>query len=302
MLPAVRVNLSRYVRGAYALVLCLAWGSGAWAAPALWEVSDARGVVRAHLFGTVHVCNAECYPLPAAVREAFAQDARLALELDTTDPEVMATVASAGLLPAGQRLRARLPAALAGAMSEAATRLGLPIDLLDTMQPWFVSTLLLATAAQQAGFSLDAGIDQVLQMRAQAAGKPLVSLESAQRQVAALSAGGEPAQLAALRQTVDMINDGSMGDYLGRMVAAWRAGDDDGMRALMTEGLDQQLAAPLLAELIVARNREMAQRIHDLLGESGRLFVAVGGGHLIGERNIPDELVRLGWRVRRVRH
>ncbi len=300
MVADVRANVSRCWRGGCGLGVLLVWMSGVFAAPALWEVSDARGQVRGHLFGTVHLCSAECYPLPSAVRKAFEQDERLALELDTTDPAVVATVASAGLLPDGQRLWSRLPAELVRDLNDAAKRLGMPVETFDFMRPWFAATLMLATAAQQTGYSMDEGVDLVLQARARASGKPIVALETAERQVMALSAGGDAAQLAALRQTVDMINEGRIGDYFGRMLVVWRAGDDAGLLALMAEGLDTQLAAPLMAELVVARNREMAQRIHALLGASGRLFVAVGGGHLIGEQNIPDQLVALGWRVRRV--
>ncbi|QID18295.1 TraB/GumN family protein [Nitrogeniibacter mangrovi] len=281
-------------------VCWIALAAPAWAAPALWAVSDAQGRVRGHLFGTVHLCKADCYPLPATVRAAFDSADRLIVELDAGDPAVAATVAAAGLLPAGRRLEAQLPAELFRALEGAAGRLGLDAAILQRMRPWFASAWLMASAAEQAGYSNAAGVDAVLLARSRAAGKALVTLETPERQVAALSAGGAQAQVAALRQTVEMINTGRMSAYLDRLVAAWRTGDEAALSAAMAEGLDTDEAAPLIEALLTERNGEMAARIDRLLGAPGTAFVAVGGGHLVGAEGIPARLARLGWRVRRV--
>lgn len=280
-----------------ALLVCAA---SALAAPGLWSVSDGQGRVRAYLFGTIHLCSAECFPLPGEVRWALERSDRLVLELDVADPQVVSTVVTAGMLPEGQRLNALLPPDLVHELAHAAERLQVPAETLQGMQPWFAATVLVSTAAARAGYTADAGVDMALQGMARRAGKPLVSLESAERQVRAMSAGGEVAQREALRQTVDMINSGDITDYIARMMAAWRDGDGDRLLALMGEGMDAQTVEPLMQDLIVARNQEMAQRIDALLGEPGAIFVAIGSGHLYGTQSVPDQLMRLGWRVDRL--
>lgn len=278
--------------------LCSVGLSGAaLAAPTLWEVRDAQGGVRAYLFGAIHLCHAACYPLPATVEAAFAASERTAFELDVSDPSLARTLVSAGRLPDGQSLKSLMPAELYAQVHDASRAVGMPVSQVQTMQPWFASTLLMALAANQAGFSTEAGVDGVLQSRARQAGKPVLALETPARQVAALSAGGERAQQAALRQTVDMVVSGQIGDYLARMVGAWQAGDDAALEALMLEGADREAVAPLFATLIDARNLEMADRLETLMAEPGVLFVSVGGGHLVGERGIPAELAARGWRV-----
>ncbi|MFV0662225.1 TraB/GumN family protein [Denitromonas sp.] len=279
-------------------VLCSVGLSGAaMAAPTLWEVRDAQGGVRAYLFGAIHLCHAACYPLPAAVEAAFAASERTAFELDVSDPSLARTLVTAGRLPDGQSLKSLMPAELYAQVHDASKAVGMPVSQVQGIQPWFASTLLMALAANQAGFSTEAGVDGVLQSRARQAGKPVLALETPARQVAALSAGGERAQQAALRQTVDMVVSGQIGDYLTRMVGAWQAGDDAALEALMLEGADREAVAPLFATLIDVRNLEMADRLETLMSAPGVLFVSVGGGHLVGERGIPAELAARGWQV-----
>lgn len=280
-----------------AVLLCLA--PLAHADPALWEVRDSRGAVRAWLFGAIHLCNAACYPLPASIEAAFARAPRTAFELDVSDPSLVATLASAGRLPAGERLGAGLSTALQASVYAAARQVGLSPDQIQRMRPWFVSTLLMTLAATQAGYDADQGIDGQLQARARAMGKAVIALETASRQVDALSDGGAAAQHSALQQTVSMIEDGEVGEFLGRMVSAWREGDDAALEAIMWEGMDRDEAAPLIEALLDARNVEMAARIDALLGAPEALFVVVGAGHLVGEASLPVQLEALGWIVER---
>lgn len=279
------------------LLCCVGLSGAATAAPTLWEVRDAEGGVRAYLFGAIHLCHAACYPLPAAVEAAFASAERTVFELDVSDPSLARTLVKAGRLPVGQTLKTLMPADLYAQVHDASKAVGVPVSQVQTMQPWFASTLLMALAADQAGFSTEAGVDGVLQSRARAVGKPVLALETPARQIEALSAGGERAQQAALRQTVDMIARGEMGDYLTRMVGAWQSGDDAALQAIMFEGADREAVAPLFASLIDARNAEMTDQLEALMAQPGVLFVSVGGGHLVGEQGVPAALAARGWQV-----
>ena len=75
----------------------------------LWELSDARGELQAWLYGTIHVCDAACFPLPANVQKALAAADSLALELDPSDPLLARRLGEAALLPAGRPARHKHP-------------------------------------------------------------------------------------------------------------------------------------------------------------------------------------------------
>jgi len=140
-----------FLRG---LVLCLALASGtpALAGGLLWRISGPDGALRGHLFRTVHLCDADCYPLDDAVREAFAEARVLALELDPANEHMAHALATAGLLPAGERLDRGQTPALAERLERAAIATGADPASLLRMRPWLASSILAVMAASKAGF------------------------------------------------------------------------------------------------------------------------------------------------------
>jgi uncharacterized protein YbaP (TraB family) len=212
---------------ALAMAWLLLWAGLATAAGPLflWELRDAGGGLRAWLYGTIHVCDAACFPLPGKVREALGAADSLALELDLADPAVMQRLGEAALLPAGTRLDAQLPPALRPRLVLASTRMGLPPEAVQRLQPWMVGTLLTVRVAETVGFRTEQGVDLWLAGAARAAGKPLWALETVDRQIAALSAGGEAAQMASLTEVIELIESGDARAYFQRMLDAWQAGD-----------------------------------------------------------------------------
>ena len=266
----------------------------------LWEVRDAQDVLRGHLFGTVHLCSERCFPLPEAVVRAFSASHALALELDPEREGMADSVARAGLLAPGERLDAQLPDQMRGLLAQAVAHTGVDADTVQAMQPWLASAWLMVEAARLAGFTVDWGVDRWLAREARIAGRGLVALETVPRQLRALSAGGQQAQLASLGQTLALIVGDGVGPLLERIRLAWQEGDGESLRAMLDDHADPEALAPLFDDLLEARNREMAQRIGELLHASGPVFVAVGAAHLGGERSIVSALVAMGWRLRRI--
>lgn len=290
------------LRGAL-LAALLALGSGLAAAKGplyLWEVRAPEGGVKAWLFGTVHVCDAACFPLPAEVRAALAAADTLALELDPQDPRLAARMSESARLPAGQSLNEALPPALRPRLAQAAARLGVSVEALQPFKPWLVATLLSLRAAQMAGYRTDQGVDLWLAAAARRQGLQTVALESVERQLEALEAGGEAAQLANLAETVRLIESGAAAAFFSDMVAAWRRGDAARLDRLVREEAATPDMAPMLAELLEARNQEMAQQIAARIAAGERPFVAVGAGHFGGAGGLLVEMTRRGFQLRQV--
>ena len=81
------------------------------------------------------------------------------------------------------------------------------------------------------------------------------------------------------------------------MVAEWLAGDADGLAELMNEGLTD----PALADaLLYKRNENWAEWINTRLERPGTVFIAVGAGHLAGQKSVQDYLTQRGLTVERV--
>jgi len=284
-------------RALLSLALALWAGLAAAGGPLfLWELQDARGVLRGWLYGTIHVCDAACFPLPAPVREALAAADSLALELDPADPALGPALARAGMLPPERRLDEHLPPALRPRLAAALAAVGVADAPAQRMQPWLLGTLMTLQAARLAGFHTEQGVDLWLATQARARGLPLWSLETVERQIAALSAGGDAAQLASLVEVIELIEQQSGSRYFGAMLDAWRQGDPAALDRLMREEMAGPGTEPLLADLLDQRNAEMAEVISARLQHGPRPFIAVGAGHFGGPAGLLERLAQRGWR------
>lgn len=266
----------------------------------LWEVRDAKGDLRAWLFGTIHVCDAACFPLPAAVQGALATADSLALELDPEDPTMAAVLAQGAHLAPGLTLTDVLPAGLCRRLSQVAPPMGIDVAALQLFQPWMVSTLLTLRAAQAAGYGVEQGVDLVLARAARERGHPLWALETVERQVAALSAGGPAAQIRYLDEVVGMIEDQVAPRYFAAMLRAWKRGDVGAMDHLIREEYGGPQLAPLLDDLLDRRNAEMSEVIVRHIAAGERPFVAVGAGHFGGAGGLLARMQARGFTLRQV--
>ena len=168
------------------------------------------------------------------------------------------------------------------------------------MQPWMVSTLLTLRAAQIAGYGTEQGVDLWLARKARSRGLPLWALETVGRQIEALGAGGEAAQVASLVEVVELIERNEAEPYFRSMLDAWRRGDAEELDRLMREEATSEAMAPMLAELLDRRNREMVDTIVAALQPGKRPFIAVGAGHFGGAKGLLAMFADKGFRIRQV--
>ena len=264
------------------------------AAPALWKVADADTTI--YLFGTIHLLPKGEPVLTGAVKAAFDKSDTLALEVILpTDPRAAAQTMlkrgiTAGLPPVEQRVDAAHRPALAAAIKQ----VGLPDAMLPSMETWLVALTLTQAHTAKLGLDPAAGVESVL--RAAAAGKKLVGLETLDAQLALFDTLPEADQRALLSATVEELP--GLGGEVAPMLEAWRNGKPDKLAALMDEDLR---ATPGLAKrLIDDRNARFADWIKARLATPGTVFVAVGAGHLAGPASVQSFLAKGGVKVTRV--
>ncbi len=293
--------MKRFVaRAAGVLALLLA----AAAAPAgdqlyLWEAKGKGGSV--HLFGSIHLCRADCFPLPEAVTSALDRAHFFALELDPAKPGLQEELLLRSFYADGDGLDRHLPGPLVQDLKETAARLGLPPDALLKMKPWMASTTLTMLSAMQAGYSADQGIDMQLLERARAQKKTVVELESVEQQVNSLDGLAAAEQELLVAQALRLAAGDGVTRYVDDMVQAWRGGDPEQLYRLSQSGLDDAAASErLLRSLLIERNRAMAQRIMRLMATQRPGFVVIGALHLAGSDSVLEQLKAAGFQVRQV--
>jgi uncharacterized protein YbaP (TraB family) len=188
-----------------------------------------------------------------------------------------------GTLPAGETLSQRIGQDDAERLTRTARQLGVDPAALERQRPWLVALQLSYLALARAGQNPEAGVEAVLGAEARAQGKRLSFLETPEQQVRVLADLSREEEARFLSLTLREIERGA-----GSAVAmdrAWVSGDTEALQRQLDEQWRESGPA-FYAALIVNRNQAWADEIARRLEGSGRIFIAVGAAHLLGDDSV----------------
>lgn len=264
--------------------------------PALWVVKDEDTTI--YLFGTVHVLKPGLSWFDEAVKDAFDKSDELMLELVLPEDqaEVAKTMMPLAIDRSGTTLTSRLDAEQLAAYQAAMASVGLPPAQFDMFEPWFPAITLSVLPLTKLGYDPEQGVEKQLTRFAKEGAKPVAGFETLSEQLGFFDALPETQQVAFLNSVVKDLD--KLGPTLDQMVVLWAKGDPDGLAVAMNESL---AATPELAEtLLYDRNARWAEQLKARMGQPGTVFVAVGAGHLAGEKSVQDYLEEQGLTAERV--
>ena len=250
--------------------------------PALWKVADEDTTI--YMFGTVHALPANVDWNSGAVNDALMSADELVTEIDLT-PETMAgmqaIIMEKALLTDGRTLRSLMSDEQRTQYEAGLARIGIPAAALDPLEPWFAALQVANAAMAKAGISPDMGVEKVLE-EAIAPGTGRGALETLEFQLSIFDELPEELQLEYLLETVEQSEE--IAPMLQTIIDGWAVGDVDAVAALLNESMAED---PLFAErLLYARNANWAVWIDERLDRPGIVFMAVGAGHLAGEKSV----------------
>lgn len=260
----------------------------------LWRLTrDGRS---SWLFGTVHVGRLDwAFPGPA-LRAALVAVDTLALELDTTDPQTAAEIAAG--LAAGPVLDP-LPPDIALRLERQIAAACLPPEALDGQHPVMRAVALTLLASRWDGLDTAWGQEPMLARIARARGMPIVALETAATQAAALVPADRQQALDTLVATLDALERGSVRASAERLARAWAeqrldelAGYEDWCNCV-ADARDRDA----LRRLNDDRNAALARGIEALHAQGRRVLAAVGALHMTGPLALPRLLAQRGFAV-----
>lgn len=255
--------------------------------PALWKIADADTTI--YMFGTVHILPKDKQWMTPAVQQALTGSQSMVTEIlssEMTDPAMQQKMMARGMLPAGQTLRSLLNAEQRATYESALQKLGVPAAAFDQFKPWMAAMTLSILPLMKEGYNPESGVEKVLET---AAGGQIKreALETVDFQIGVFDGMPQDAQISYLIETAEQAEN--IKPMVDKMVAAWVAGNKDELASIMNEGLDGNEA--LADRLLYARNRNWAQWIDQRLDQPGTVFMAVGAGHLAGEKSVQDYLL-----------
>lgn len=265
----------------------------------LWKL-ERGGVAPNYLFGTIHITDERVLRLPVEVAQAFDGAQSATFEVIMTD-ELRMRLATTMIAAPDRTLDRVLDPALYRDAMAAGARYGLGAEQLRFFKPWALAMFLSVPKAELARSALGAlPLDQALQDRAQAQGKPIYELESGAEQIALFNELTEADQLAMLESAIQ--DNARIETLFEDLTARYLARDVGGIHRDMIEqskSMDEQLIKMFLLRFNEERNRTMVQRMAARLGEGGA-FVAIGALHLPGETGLLSLLAAQGYQISRV--
>lgn len=263
--------------------------------PALWVLKDSDTTV--YLFGTVHVLRSDIDWFDAEVKRAYDASGELVLEMvEPAAADAQRIIMAKATDPDGPALSAKLSPAMAAKYRAAMTANGLPAAAFETLEPWFVASLLGLVPLQKLGYNPESGAETVLTKAAKATGKPIVGLETFEQQIGYFDTLPEPLQLSYLGHTIDDLP--TIETQFAELISSWTRGDAARLATLMNEGLRE---TPELGKILLAdRNARWAEWIDDRMDRPGTSFIAVGAGHLAGADSVQAMLAKRGFKTARL--
>ena len=263
--------------------------------PAMWKIADADTTI--YLFGTVHALPEGIDWYKDDIAKALTTSDTLVTEIrmdKQSEARMQAVAMQKAMLPEGTTLRSLLSEEQTATYEAALGELGLPAPAFDRLEPWMVGLTMVMLPLMKEGYSPDSGVEKVL--LGKVGDKPQDALETIEFQLGIFDGMPQDKQITFMMEAVEGMDEAK--PTLDKMVDRWVNGDAEGLAEIMNEGMED----PEIAEaLLYKRNANWVDWIENRLDEPGSVFIAVGAGHLAGEKSVQDMLAKRSYYVQRVR-
>ena len=271
--------------------------------PLLWKAFDADGSV-VWLFGSIHVGEADFYPLPAYIGDAFDSSEALAVEVNIKNIDLASSIEAMKLLlySDGSKIYDHISEELYNSAVDILNSLGVYLPLYDTYKPVMWMSLIDSILYEREGYHSDLGVDINLMQTADILEKEIIEIESMETQYSILASFSEELQEYLLQSSVDAYS--SEDDTLELLVEAWKNGDEEELLKLLFTEDPTDISPELIDEynraMSTDRNILMADFAERALAEDRELFICVGEAHMLGEDGIVSLLINRGYTVDKV--
>jgi uncharacterized protein YbaP (TraB family) len=256
----------------------------------VWAIRGEHNTV--YLAGSIHLLRPAEAALPPAFEQAYGHAAALVMELDpgkVASGHARAWMQEHGGAPPGS-LRRSLTGQQLERVEAEARRLEMPSAALDGEAPWLVGLQLMDLQYARAGYDAASGVEQQLERRALADGKPTQGLETVEEQLGVFGTLSAAEQARFLMLIVGELPD--LPQETDSVIQAWKAGDASRLAQLLGE--EYQSFPRLYHALVTQRNERWLPQIERLLTQRRDCLVVVGALHLVGKGGLLEMLRRHG--------
>lgn len=270
----------------------------------LWRVSGNNAKGDSYLFGTHHMAPASVMdsikgftPALASVEEMYGE---VEMPENPQSPEMVQLTMKYASAPADSTLTKVLTAAQLDSLNTLlASYTGgmLNAKQLDAFKPSMVSTQLamLQSAKNFPDFNPMQQLDTQIQQRAAAANLPVKGLETMEEQFDILMNAPIMDQVDDLMEAVR--NDSKSGEKAKQLADAYMTENLDAISEVLFKDEDMDPDDPMFKRLFDNRNASWVKKLTTDILPSSKVFVAVGVGHLVGDKGLIKALQEAGYTV-----
>lgn len=267
----------------------------------LWKVTGGDSKGDSYIFGTHHIAPVTILDSIQGFADALNSVSTVYGELEMaemTSPAVQQVAMRHSMAPADSTLSKLLSSEQLDSVSAVLGKYTggmLTAAALDPMKPVVVSTQLGMMQSMVAfpEFTGQQQLDQVIQERAQLAGKAVKGLETVEQQFAILMGGSLSRQAEQLMK--DIRKEEKTIEDAKTLAAAYMSADLDAMERLFNDpetGMSPETAKALIYD----RNDNWIAQLREIL-PADKVMIVVGAGHLVGEKGILSQLRNAGYEV-----
>lgn len=250
----------------------------------LWKISGKDLKTESYILGTIHIMCEENFNIPDKVKKATTEVDQVIFEVDLSTPDAIATAQKLAMTP-NTKFFENYDSQKLAYIDSALTSHELSIKVFDMVAPTTVISLLTLKSFACADLS------KVKMMEAEiktlAAGKKITDLETIDFQMDLLTKLATPDYFYDYYKNYD--------EYKGlshQMVEYYNAEDLKGLKSIFENS--KYMSKDQLESMLVNRNVKWVEDIPAKI-QNTKSLIAVGAGHLIGEKGIITLLRNKGY-------
>ncbi|HMN31742.1 MAG: TraB/GumN family protein [Chitinophagaceae bacterium] len=260
----------------------------------LWKVSGKKLAKPSYLFGTIHMICDQDYFFTDKMQKAFDATDKLVLEINLADMNTIMQYQQSMMLPPNKKLMNFFESeeSYERFSSRFQKQIGLSTEGFQTLKP-----IVLLSLISQKGFQCDktSSYEMNLIEMSKKNGNEIAGLETTMSQLKIFDDMKDSEIEALLNSSLDDMEKDNKTQ--AQMITYYKAQDIDHLYNLIIESKEFQNHEDAL---INDRNKNWAELLPEIMSERP-CFVAVGAGHLSGEKGLIQLLKNKGYTVEMVK-
>lgn len=277
--------------------------------PAVWQVTDPESGNSLKMMGTIHIIPDGTSVVPQYVMDIYNECGGVAVEYDVskiqTDMVVQILYLSYFMLSDGTLITDHLSPETYEAAKAYLTEIGLYNEAFDAYNAAYWSNLVSSGSIMNIEGMKESGVDSYFIELAKADGKDVVSIETLETQMEAITFMTDDLCEYDINSMISLSAE-EMEETFMELYNMWATGDTEAMIAADAEAASEypeNIAADYEAynqKLLYDRNVGMADKAEEYIKNGDNLFYMVGFLHMSGDDSVIDLLEERGYTVERI--